>query len=204
MDAETPPPPRLVLRDATRDHHERVEATVDLRSRTRSRDDYRALLASLLGLHGPFEARLAALPWAEGGLDFDAHRRVDGLRRDLADLGADPDTVPLADDLPALDLLADGFGALYVLEGSALGGQIIAREAEAALDLGGVGTRFLRGDGRAPGRLWRALGRALDGYLTTPERLDRARRAAEATFDAFGAWVGPAPPTTQPRRLDSE
>lgn len=191
-DAETSPPPRVVLRDATRPHHDRVEAAVDLPARTRDRETYRALLTSLLGLFGPLERRLAALPWGEAGLDLDAHRRADLLRADVADLGGDPDPAPAAP--PAVTTLAEGFGALYVLEGSALGGQIIAREAEAALGLGGVGTRFFRSDGRAPGATWRAFGRALDGYLVTPDRLGQARRAAEATFDAFErAVLSPGP-----------
>ena len=182
--AQTAPTPRAALRDATRVHHERVEAAVDLPARTRDRDTYRALLASLLGLFRPLERQLAALPWREAGLDLGAHRRAALLRADVADLGGDPDAVPDA-PVPATPALADGFGALYVLEGSALGGQILAREAEAALELGGVGTRFFRGDGRATGAGWRAFGRALDGYLVTPERLGRARQTAEATFDAF-------------------
>ena len=183
-DAPTAPTPRAALRDATRAHHERVEAAVDLPGRTRDRETYRALLASLLGLFGPLERRLAALPWHAAGVDLDAHRRAGLLRADVAALGGDPGAVRDA-AVPPLASLADGFGALYVLEGSALGGQILAREAEAALGLGGVGTRFFRSDGRPPGAAWRAFGRALDGYLVTPERLAHARRTAEATFDAF-------------------
>ena len=183
--------PRLALRDATRPHHERVEAAVDLPARTRDRATYRALLASLYSLFGPLEEQLAGLPWREAGLDFAAHRRAHLLRADIADLGGAPEAVAPA-ALPRTDGLAAGLGALYVLEGSALGGKIIAREAEAALGLGGVGTSFFRG---GDGATWRAFGRALDAALDTPDRFRRARHAAEQTFDAFGRAVLDPTPT---------
>lgn len=189
--AAPPVAARLHLRDATRLLHERVEASVDLPARTRTRAGYRALLAALLGLHAPLERRLAALDWPSAGLDFEARRKAPLLAADLRALGVDPDAVPQRPLWPAVDGLAAGFGCLYVLEGATLGGQIIAREVERTLGLGpGSGASFFGSYGREVGPMWRAFGRALDAYATTPERLERAAAAAAATFGAFERAVG--------------
>ena len=187
MDTTTETSPRTALRDATRTHHERTETAVDLATRVHSLDAYRDMVARFLGLHAPLEDALAGLPWDEAGLDFDGRRRTPALRADLADLDIDPETVELCADVPQPASLAAGLGVLYVLEGASLGGQIIARDATAAL--GTQATRFFRGDGREVGPMWRAFGRALDGYLDTPERLDEATRAAAETFDLFERWM---------------
>ena len=150
------------------------------------------MIQAFYGLHAPLEARLAALPWETAGVDFDMYRRADLLASDLTHLGVSPDAVARSTNLPRTDSLAAGFGALYVLVAATLGGQVIAREAQSALDLPDDVTRFFRSDGHDIGPAWRAFGRALDGAVTTPEAFREATEAAEATFEAFGRWIGAA------------
>ena len=176
------------LRLATQSLHERVEAAVDLPAQAER--DYRALLVALLALFEPVEARLAALPWAEAGLDLRRHLRAPLLRADLRALGVSPADAPRV-PAPAIGSLAAGFGALYVLEGSALGGTLIARRAAAALGLGPEATRFFRSEGRDVGPTWRAFLAALDAYVVGPERLAAAVQTAAATFEAFERSIAP-------------
>jgi heme oxygenase len=61
--------------------------------------------------------------------------RLVRLRGDLIRLGVDPACVPLA-PLPAAVTVADAVGLVYVLEGSVLGGRIIARHLAERLALG--------------------------------------------------------------------
>lgn len=186
---------RALLRDATRPLHDRVERAVDLTARARTRDGYRALLTAFYGLHAPIERQLAALPWDEAGLDVGARRKGPLLRADLRALGVDPAAVPRCPDLPRTDTVAAGFGCLYVLEGSTLGGQVIARDVEASLGLdAGSGAAFFRSYGADVGRMWRAFTRALDAHVDTEARRREALAAATATFETFERWVGrPAP-----------
>ena len=195
---------RAHLRSATAHLHEETEHVVDIATRTQNLDAYRDLVAGLLGLHEPMEAHLVRLPWPEAGLDLAPRRKSALLRADLRALGVDPDTVPRCDDLPAADTLAAGFGCLYVLEGSTLGGQLIARDVEATLGLGpDDGAGFYASYGADIGRMWRAFCRALDAYVVTPEQLAEATRAAEATFATFGRWMTNPQPTTSSTALTS-
>lgn len=185
---------RLALKDATRDLHARVEAAVDLPAQTRTLDRYRDLLAAFFGLHEPLEQRLAGLPWHEAGLDLDARRKSPLLRTDLRALGVDAAAVRPCPTLPPTGTLAAGLGCLYVLEGSTLGGQLVAREVEASLGIDArSGGAFFRSYGPDVGRMWRAFTRALDAYLVTPERQREATDAATATFEVFERWIA-APP----------
>ena len=117
--------------------HDRIEQAFDLGARTSSRSAYRDLLARLYGFHAAWE------PWAEAALAhagfFHGRRKVDLLIADLHELGmTDRDMGQLALCVPTVPMRtqADAFGSMYVVEGSTLGGILIARTSSAALALG--------------------------------------------------------------------
>ena len=112
---------RAWLREATRPWHARVDA-LGSGLDPRSRSGYGALLRA----HG------AVLPGLEHLLDrgpvppdWPARRRGPALLADLDSLGlAAPDAVAL----PAFDSPAARLGALYVIEGSRLGNEVLRRQ----------------------------------------------------------------------------
>jgi heme oxygenase len=126
------------LRSDTRHAHAAVEGALDLDLRLVDRNAYGHMLMALRGFYRPLEAALEALPgWDELAppVDLPARRRAHLLDEDLGRLGL-PATMldgAMTTPLPALESLARGLGCLYVLEGSALGGRIVARRACAAL-----------------------------------------------------------------------
>lgn len=174
------------LRTATRAAHVAVEAAFALDARLSTRDAYARLLSTLRGFYRPTEAALAALPcWADltPSLDVASRCRAGLLDDDLARLGVD---AAGAGNIrpPRLSCLAHGLGCLYVLEGSALGGRIIARRAHTALgdDLPVV---FFTSAGRRDlGADWRALQAALDAFGADADARTRQATvaAANATF----------------------
>ncbi len=99
-------------------------------------DDYVTLLLRLLRLHEAFEARLdpfkthALFDWAASA---PAERRSARLRRDLAVLGVPDSEVRAAARLrlrlrlPKMAQASEALGCAWVIEGSALGGRVIAR-----------------------------------------------------------------------------
>jgi heme oxygenase len=190
-----------LLRDRTGAAHVSAEAAFALDARLASRCAYAALLAGLRGFYAPVEAALASVAGWERlapSLSVEARCRTALLDEDLRRLraeprsaGAEPPRAGRVMEAPRLDSLAQGLGCLYVLEGSALGGRIVAREARAALG-DELPLAFFTSAGRGDlGGDWRSLRAALDRFGAAEGAPARAAAVATAlwTFDALGAWL---------------
>jgi heme oxygenase len=155
-----------------------------------SRSDYRDLLARLYGFHIAFDAEMTKAPLdLARALDLAGRGRAGLIADDLAGLGAEPRRIaalPRCLGLPALRSEGDFLGALYVVEGSTLGGQFIARALEAAV---GDNRRFFLGHGGEHGRLWRSFVARLDRLDAEPALAADAERSALAAFAAFERWM---------------
>lgn len=99
------------------------------------------------------------------------------LEKDVLDLGL---PLPVVTGLPPLSGSAL-LGQLYVLEGAALGGQILRRQAQSLGLTADRGARHLAGDVRN----WTAFLSVLDA--ADPYDADQAAKGACATFDAARA-----------------
>ena len=103
--------------------------------------------------------------------------RTEALAADLAALGlAMPEPLPLAPP----ENEAAAFGALYVIEGSRLGGAMLAKQVPDGLPHAYLSAIH-------PPGAWRAFGETLDRAEKAggPGWLERAIAAAEATFDLY-------------------
>jgi heme oxygenase len=167
---------RAALRVATRADHERVDALYSRFDLTRVAD-YRLFLAAQAAAHLPIEAALddagagAVLP------DWERRRRAELLRRDLAEIGAEPLVAMPAPNFSGLPAL---LGGLYVIEGSRLGGALLKRALQP-----GTPARFL-GAPAEPGS-WRQLIATIDGSIDAPDEIAAATSAAQAVFRLFEA-----------------
>lgn len=181
--------PRL-LRQRTADLHQEVEDAVGLPGSVRSRADYVAVLERFLDLHLPLEQQLAAPAWSERwtelGVEVATHCRTDLLLDDLRRLGAEPRRREA--QVPRLRVFGEALGCLYVLEGSAIGGRMLAPALRAAA--GDVPTAFFASEGRAQARGWQAVRAAL--RLAPVDLHEDAVRGARAVFSAFGAHLSSA------------
>jgi len=178
------------LRDATSVQHRDVETLLPASWSTLGRDGYGAYLARVAGFHLPVEASVfAAQDWSALGLPEAAARpRAPLLRADLAALGIDAAALPRATALPDVRGLGRALGALYVLEGSTLGGQVLAREVSRGA--AGVPTAFLHGAGEATGPRWTSFGRFAEQLAAgQPGVAADALAAARETFAALAAWL---------------
>lgn len=188
------------LRHETADLHAEVERVVGLPASVSTRADYVTLLTRLLAFHTHAERRWARSRWAPAWAALDVrledHERSALLRADLDALGAVP--VPDrsrrtgpgagqpddASDGGSGDAFGAVLGSLYVVEGSSLGGRVLAPAVRERL--GDVPTAFFDGDGRHP-RPWRSVQAALRRYDGDPEHVLAGARAA---FVAFADEVG--------------
>jgi heme oxygenase len=187
------------LKEATRPHHEAVEARIDVFRAGRTLEGYRRVLERFLGYYEPAEAALARVPgWEAVGLDLDERRKAPLLRRDLLALGLDDRGIadlPRCRRLPELTGLPEALGAMYVLEGATLGGQYIRKRVESDFGLGpDSGCAFFSSYGDRVGPMWKSFGAAAESFATTPEIEDAVVRSAVATFEAIDRWFAEGSP----------
>ncbi|MDR6786842.1 heme oxygenase [Sphingomonas sp. BE138] len=162
-----------MLRDATGAAHEQVDAAFGAHHLA-APAAYRAFLLAHARALPVAEAAMAALPFAAT-----LPPRTPLLAADLADLGAAlPAPLPFA---PGEDA-ASRWGVLYVVEGSRLGGALLARQVPA-----GTPCRYL-GAVHAPGQ-WRAVRAALDEAAAGQDAdwTGRMIAGALATFALYAA-----------------
>lgn len=177
------------LKIETRPAHDRIEAAIDIDARLSSRASYRALLARFWGFHRAWED--AAEAAIGDPAFFRPRRKVDLIARDLSALGLAPSAInalPLSPPLP-MPTSAAAYGALYVVEGSTLGGAVIARLAERRLGLTlETGCAYFRAYGAATGAMWTAL-RARLLAMSSPVADDEILASADRTFAAMQEWL---------------
>lgn len=166
---------RAALRAATASEHERVDAAFS-RFNLSETAGYRAFLLAQAEGFLPVEAALDGAGAETILTDWPARRRGDLLRADLAALTV---TLPEPFSVPSfISGKASMLGAIYVLEGSRLGGAVLKRTVP-----GHFPRRFL--EARQAAGSWRTLLQTLDEFLIRPGDLDVAIAAAKEVFARF-------------------
>lgn len=177
---------RLQLRAETDKPHKSLEAILTATGLTGHRDDYATLLESLLRIYRPLEVALAKLDWTPLGLNVVERSKMQWLAADLAALGRDPHMVKDWPTIPLLDTTFRGLGALYVVEGASLGGQVISRWLREHLGIGpSTGGRFFSSYGDDVSRMWRSYLEVLEAAAADAPDAELVTSAALETFQAF-------------------
>ena len=179
---------QLALRRATRESHHVIDHHPLMAPLVRSdltRLEYTTALLALDWLYAPLQDELAAAIGESGG-GFELADRVAWLQADLVALGAtalrpQPPWTP-----PRLSSRAELVGALYVIEGSTLGGQVIARRIEASLGLTATsGARFFNGWGAETETRWQRFWDFAGTKCANETGMALATATATALFDAL-------------------
>ena len=179
----TPLRVRQALRSATADWHDRVDRAFS-RFDLGDRASYGRFLMAQAGAHLAVEAALESGDVASVLADWPARRRSQLIRNDLAALGL---SAPRAVAIPGFEGVPALLGAVYVLEGSRLGGALLKRSVPADFP-----TSFL-GAGNAGA--WRRLLEALEEKVRTEDETTAATSAACRVFTLFeGAALGAQKP----------
>jgi heme oxygenase (biliverdin-IX-beta and delta-forming) len=191
------------LREATRPEHEATEATLPLMDPGLTRQRYAHVLGCLYPVVQGWEQ------WAERHAPPElrafvaARHRAPALAEDLSFLDPlfakilsqnpksshrafDPQSIPGLHPPNATPGFQAAFlGAMYVIEGSRLGGQFIATHVEQTLHLQpGHGNAYFRGYGDHTGSMWKSFQSKL---IELPdETTEVAILAAKAMFKVFG------------------
>jgi heme oxygenase len=182
------------LKVETADLHKRVESLMPFFNRNLSFERYAATLASFLGFYEPLEHKLTKIRDLQAvGIDLYERQRAHLLRADLRALGLTLQQIaelPRCQDLPRLEDSSDGLGCLYVLEGSTLGGQLIARELSRRFEIdGNSGASFFHSYGFNVGGKWMEFCSVVRRYVDDSGKRRKTLDSASNTFNSFEKWM---------------
>lgn len=168
--------------------HEAVEAVLLPRlTSIQSSRDYAAILAMFYGYFQPLESSIQHYITPTRLPDIRERRTAGAVLHDLAAIGHDDEPLPLCESLPVIENTAQAFGALYVLEGSTLGGKMIAKMLlkNAALNITPGALSFFSGYKEETGSKWKAFLEALNKQ----EEPAQVVQAANETFYHLKGWM---------------
>ncbi|MDO8901848.1 MAG: biliverdin-producing heme oxygenase [Phenylobacterium sp.] len=168
---------RTTLRAATRQDHDRVDQLGGAFDLTRSKD-YQAFLQAHAAVLPGIEQALDAAPAEHLPPAWPQRRRAPALAADLAALGLASPPAASTVDLPDR---ATRLGALYVLEGSRLGGAILRRRLAEAQPTA-PDAYLAHGQGLS---LWRSFVEWLDEKSLDASQTEAAVHGARQVFGAF-------------------
>ena len=181
------------MRATTRARHAQLESRLGSHERPWTREKYGRLLQMSYAVIAPIEdlvvERLGALVAAPPPAT-----RAERLRADLEDLGHAP-RVRAGSPPPRVDSQAAAFGVGYVLQGSLLGGAVIARQVRSDCAGPEIPARYLELYGPDLPKVWLRYCAALNEFGREAAEAERqgAVVAASATFEAFGAALDSGP-----------
>jgi heme oxygenase len=176
------------IKEATKEAHQQLEKKVVMKLKSiRSNADYADLLKHFYAYFNAVEQ--AIKPYiTEAVLPDYAERRNSGyLKADIEELGASINELP-AVSVPQIDSAAEALGALYVMEGSIMGGSIIVQ----MLAKYGVtrGVSFFSGYGEVTGQMWGKFIAVLNAQTQNEMQEILAIKTANETFSNFGKVFG--------------
>ena len=179
------------LRRKTRVHHESLEQAMAEQHYFADLPAYRRLLERWYGWYEPWEMMAASQAPPKIARFLGGRWKVPMLRQDLHDLGTDSlERLPRAKVVEPAEQ-AEWIGTMYVLEGSTLGGQFIARSIEEQFDFKeGRGYSFFRSYGGQVGSMWREF-REFAQRNVAEDETERAVAAADQTFLNIHTWLCP-------------
>jgi heme oxygenase len=202
-------PSRLAhLREHTTLAHKRMEGVPALKRLVEpdlAQSDYARVLVSMLAFHTAIEPQIVSAlePWPDAQKLLDG-RRLSALTDDIAYFGVEP-----SQELPNITpwpTPSQALGALYVVEGSSLGGRVIARHLKQNLEVSdGAGASFYDGlTADMARRRWASLCAVLEDP-SFEIALDDLAAGACNTFDCLDRWMRRLPVTqsSQPTAMVS-
>jgi heme oxygenase len=184
------PPIHSDLRAATSHLHRRLDARLPFS--TTDVAVYRRMMQAYYGFYLAFEDLLAATASVIPGLGWAGRLKTSALTQDLMALGltaARIDALPRCLYLPVIETQAQALGALYVVEGATLGGQVLRGIIKKKLHIDSAsGGKFMDVYGAETRTLWQGFIACLS-VLQEPKDIAQAVAVAQQTFICFEQWL---------------
>lgn len=177
------------IKEATSSVHAELEGLlIPFIKQIESREEYIQLLQIFYGFYSPLEQQIFANLTEQHLPDKNLRRKSSWIRDDLRNMNQDPG-IDVCSHVPQVSDFAQAFGALYVLEGSTLGGKMISRMIAERLSDEGASFMFFAGYGTDTGKFWKAFQEYMADTLVDDTAWDQACDTAYNTFVQFKNWA---------------
>ncbi|RYZ31051.1 MAG: hypothetical protein EOO10_00545 [Chitinophagaceae bacterium] len=176
-----------VVKHETAFLHQEVEQLLIPRlNAIQSLEDYTAILQSFYAYYLPIEKAIQQQVSSSILPDIEKRRTAMLIVDDLAFLGISIDE-KCCENLPEITSTAQAFGALYVLEGSTLGGKMIAKmlAKNSSVSIPPGALNFFNGYKEATGKMWTGFIEVLNQQTDA----DTIIHAANQTFYYLKNWL---------------
>ncbi len=175
------------LRVETQVEHEQIENKIRIFSGAFSKQDYVHLLTAFRCFYFLYEKQLLSqvhiLP---GSFEINSRMKIPLLDADLKNFKKIQFLeIPR---IPAANSLAQIVGAMYVVEGATLGGQVIYRQLQKTLSLSLDSTHFFRGYNELTGQMWSKFKVEAEKIIDL-ENFDEVIASAKYTFLCLADWL---------------
>lgn len=179
-----------LIKDSTHTHHQALEASMIRRIKAIQRpEDYVALLKIFYSYFGGLEKKIKAAI-ADVLPDLESRRKTGDLANDIQHFNGEIPGFADGDDLPLIENYHQAIAALYVIEGSTLGGIYISKMIAKQLQLETTdGLTFFNGYGEDTNKMWDDFKVILNKQASNDAEEQDMIRTADDTFLKFKLWM---------------
>ena len=147
---------------------------------------YTRLLVLMYGYYAAVEEQLDS--FSESLPDYPTRRKSQTILDDLDKLDYPRKQIARCADVPAINSLPSALGAMYVLDGSTLGGKIISKMLLKQVPSLEGSTKFFQGYTDDSMLMWQKFKEHLHNTVDEPE-FPETHQAAKETFVKFKKWL---------------
>lgn len=175
------------LKEQTKEGHQDLERVLIPQIKSiKTKEDYLDLLGLFYSYFGALEEKIRAVIDISSLPDYGRRRKTSSIAGDIATLGGQAPDFVSADQLPEIRDHAEALAALYVIEGSALGGKIISRMISQNLEgKADNALSFYNGYGEQTMDMWNSFKEAMNQQIVSEDQQERAIATATQTFLKF-------------------
>lgn len=153
-------------------------------------EDYLRILSLFYGYFSGLESLIDKFIGTDQLHDYTSRRKSQSIANDIIYFEGSLPVQAIDEDLPVITNHLEAFGALYVIEGSTLGGSIIARIMRKQLNMqSNNGFEFFDGYGDKTQDMWNSFKSTLVKQTQTEEENQLIIKAANETFLKFSHWI---------------
>lgn len=175
------------LRQSTAEIHKELDSWLMPVFRKVDDDEkYSQLLKAFYGYYAPVMQRITVEIDTQYLPDFSHRRKADAILKDLDCINKRNGSIDHADILPDISNASDAFGALYVLEGSTLGGVFLSKILGDAMNINEQnGLSFFYGYGQQSREMWNRFIEQINLFAKEKGDEEAILSSAHVTFKYF-------------------